>query len=71
MKAAEKFRSALTRNKLKKLVRVRAWSGADLCDFARISASNRRNGFLYNQEVRVRKEDHVWSGRFGSDRCEL
>jgi hypothetical protein len=42
-----------------------------VCDFAQISASNRSNGFLYNERVRVRKEDHGWSGRFGSERCEF
>jgi hypothetical protein len=28
-------------------------------------------GFLYNERVRVRKEDHGWIGCFGSERCKL
>jgi hypothetical protein len=28
--------------------------GAEVCDFMRARASNRLNGFLYNQRVRVR-----------------
>jgi hypothetical protein len=52
-------------------LRVALRSGRLLCDFMRARASNCMNGFLYNQRVRVRKEDHGWIGCCGSERCEF
>jgi hypothetical protein len=45
--------------------------GAATCDFRRDGASDQLYGFLYNERVRVRKEDHGWIGCFGSERCKL
>ena len=42
-----------------------------VCDLERRSCIRWVYGFLYNDRVRVRKEDHVWVGRFGSERREF